>query len=74
MLTERGHKISVLAVDPSSCASGGEYAWFLLTCRACGGSIQFSGSLQLGDPSVLTEGVIPVVQSKVETTRGAGII
>lgn len=25
MLTERGHKLSVLAVDPSSCTSGGKY-------------------------------------------------
>lgn len=24
MLTERGHRLSVLAVDPSSCTSGGE--------------------------------------------------
>lgn len=34
MLTERGHKLSVLAVDPSSCTSGGEYHRFFINCTA----------------------------------------
>lgn len=43
MLTERGHKLSVLAVDPSSCASGGEYCGFSLNGRAgAGGAVCYS--------------------------------
>ena len=50
MLTERGHKLSVLAVDPSSCTSGGEYHRFFINCRpgAHGASslLQFRGQTE----------------------------
>ena len=42
MLTERGHKLSVLAVDPSSCTSGGEYHWFLCKLQSRGSWGQLS--------------------------------
>lgn len=49
MLTERGHKLSVLAVDPSSCTSGGEYHRFFINCRAgahgASSLLQFRGKL-----------------------------
>lgn len=67
MLTERGHKLSVLAVDPSSCASGGEY---------CG--LPFSGTAGAGGALCYNLGGVCSQAasnlSKLGLTEGGGVL